>query len=77
MTGLSLLFSQDNGNDYEIEGSFFKHDFLFRRKGKLVAKVVKERTLVTDAYRVEIGEGQTDVLILCACIVIDMVLHSK
>ena len=64
-------------NDYTIEGSFWQHDFSFSRKGRVVASVSKEYWGWTDSYGVDISDGENDVPILCACIVIDQVLHDN
>jgi uncharacterized protein YxjI len=63
-------------NDYTIAGSFWQHEFTFTRGGKKVARVSKAFWDWTDSYGVEIVEGEDDVPILCACIVIDQVLHD-
>lgn len=63
-------------NDYQIEGSFWKHEYTFSRRGRAVATVSKNRWSWTDSYGVNIVDGEDDVSILCACIVIDQVLHD-
>ncbi|NKB71227.1 MAG: hypothetical protein GKR89_29495 [Candidatus Latescibacteria bacterium] len=63
-------------NDYQIEGSFWEHEFQFQRQGRNVAQVSKNLWAWTDSYGVEIEEGEDQVSILCACIVIDQVLHD-
>lgn len=63
-------------NDYTIEGSFWQHEFIFERRGRRVARVSKDFWGWTDSYGVEIVEGEDEVSILCACIVIDQVLHD-
>ncbi|MEE2826185.1 MAG: LURP-one-related family protein [Planctomycetota bacterium] len=63
-------------NDYEIDGSFWEHEFEFRRSGRRVASVSKSYWDWTDSYGVDIIEDEDDVSILCACIVIDQVLHD-
>lgn len=63
-------------NDYEIDGSFWQHEFEFTRSGRRVASVSKKYWDWTDSYGVDIQEGEDDVSILCACIVIDQVLHD-
>lgn len=64
-------------NDYEIEGSFWLHDYVFRRKGRTVATVGKAVWAWTDTYGIEIVDGEDDVSILSAAIVIDQVLHDE
>jgi uncharacterized protein YxjI len=63
-------------NDYEIEGSFWEHEFEFTRSGQRVASVSKNYWGWTDSYGVNVTEGEDDVSILCTCIVIDQVLHD-
>ena len=63
-------------NDYSIEGSFWEHDFTFTRGGRVVARVSKDWFDWTDSYGVDIEAGEDDVAIVCACIVIDQVLHD-
>jgi len=63
-------------NDYEIAGSFWQHEFNFMRSGRKVAAVSKTYWDWTDSYGVDIVDGEDDVSILCACIVIDQVLHD-
>lgn len=64
-------------NDYEIEGSFWSHEFTFRRSGRTVAKVSRNFESWTDAYGVRIEDGEDDVAVLCACIVIDQVVSDE
>lgn len=64
-------------NDYEIEGSFWSHEFAFGRSGREVAKVSRKFESWTDAYGVYVEEGEDDVAILCACIVIDQVISNE
>ena len=63
-------------NDYSISGSFWQHEFTFTRSGRTVATVSKDYWNWTDSYGVQIVPGEDDVSILCACIVIDQVLHD-
>lgn len=63
-------------NDFAIEGAFWKHDYHFSRREGVVATVSKELFSWSDTYGIEIAEGQDDVAILCAAIVIDQVLHD-
>lgn len=63
-------------NDYTIDGSFWQHEFTFKRGGRTVATVSKNFWGWSDSYGVDILDGEDDVAILCACIVIDQVLHD-
>ena len=64
-------------NDYSIEGSFWSHEFTFERSGRTVATVSKKFWSWTDSYGVDIVDGEDEVAVLCACIVIDQVLHDE
>ena len=64
-------------NDYTIDGSFWAHEFAFKRSGRVVASISKKHFSWTDSYGVDIVEGENDIPILCACIVIDQVLHDS
>ncbi len=64
-------------NDYTIKGSFWQHEFVFSRGGRTVAIVSRDIWRWADSYGVEIVDGEDDVSILCACIVIDQVLHKN
>ncbi len=64
-------------NDYSIDGSFWEHEFTFTRSGRTVATVSKKYWSWTDSYGVNIVDGEDEVAILCACIVIDQVLHDE
>lgn len=63
-------------NDYTIEGSFWQHEFTFSRSGRVVAEVSKNFWGWTDSYGVRIDDDEDAVSILCACVVIDQVLHD-
>jgi uncharacterized protein YxjI len=64
-------------NDYTIEGSFWAHEFTFQRQGRTVATVSKKLWSWTDSYGVDVADGEDEVAVLCACIVIDQVLHDE
>lgn len=63
-------------NDYSIKGQFWRHEYTFRRSGEVVAVVSKAIWSWADTYGVEISDGEDDVSILCAAVVIDQVLHD-
>lgn len=78
---LSLLKSRftldvPGPNDYVIRGSFLEHEFAFERSGAKVATVSKAYFSLTDAYGVEILEGEDEIAVLATCVVIDLVMHS-
>ena len=64
--------------DLEAAGSFLDHDYTFTDgAGQTVAVIHKHWLTLSDQYGVEIAEGQDDVLILCAALVIDRICHEK
>ncbi len=64
-------------DDLEASGDFTDHEYHFERHGRPVATVSKRWFSWTDTYGVEIAEGQDDVLILAATVVIDMACHEQ
>ena len=60
-------------NDYTIDGSFWDHDYLFQRKGRVVASVNKKMFSWSDTYGIEVVNGEDDVSILATAIIIDLV----
>jgi len=72
-----FLLDVPGPNDYVIDGLFWKHDYRFSRASGCVANVSKDRWGWTDSYGVDIIEGEDNVSILCACIVIDQVLEER
>ncbi len=64
-------------NDYVINGDFWSHEFTFIREGETVATVSKSFWGWSCSYGVDIQESENPVPILCACIVIDQVLHDE
>ena len=64
-------------NDYTIDGSFWDHEYVFTRGGRIVATVSRSFFSLTHTYGVAIADGEDDVAILATCIVIDLVLHDE
>ena len=64
-------------NDYTITGSFWDHEFTFERGGRVIANVSKKIMSWTDSYCVDVIDGEDDVAILSAVIVIDMVCSDE
>lgn len=64
-------------NDYEITGSFWKHEYNFSRRGKTVASVSKKMFAMTDTYGIDIVSGEDDVAILATAVVVDLVCHDQ
>jgi uncharacterized protein YxjI len=51
------------------------HSGNVERSGRVVARVSKKWFSLADTYAVDIDEGQDDVLVLAAAVVIDLVSH--
>ena len=64
-------------NDYEITGSFWLHDYEFKRRGAVVAVVSKAVWTWSDTYGVDIADGEPEIPILCAALAIDQILHDE
>lgn len=62
-------------NDYQVIGDFIGHEYTIKRGSRNVARISKRFFSYTDTYGVEIVGGD-NVLILCAVIIIDLVLHN-
>ena len=62
-------------DDLEAQGSFLDMEYSFECVGRRVAEVSKRWFTWTDSYGVDIAEGEDQVLILAATVVIDMVCH--
>jgi len=62
-------------DDLEASGNFLDHEYSFERGGRQVARVSKKWFSFSDTYGIDIEEGQDDVLILAAAVVIDLVSH--
>jgi uncharacterized protein YxjI len=77
-TFLSCRFTVDvpGPDDLEAAGDFLDHEYAFRRGDRTVAAVSKRWFTWTDTYGVDIGDGEDDILILAATVVIDMVCHG-
>lgn len=75
-SGKKFMLDVPGPNDYSIEGSFWRHKYAFTRMGRTVARVSKEKWTWSDAYGIDIVDGEDDVSILCAALVIDQVLHE-
>jgi uncharacterized protein YxjI len=63
-------------DDLEAKGSFLEMEYSFERGRRRVAEVSKRWFSWRDTYGVDIAEGEDDVLILAATVVIDMVCHD-
>ena len=68
----SFLLDIPGPNDYEIEGSFWDYEYVFRRKSGVVAVVSRKMFSLTGVYGVDIVDGEDDVSILATVVVIDL-----
>ena len=63
-------------DDYEATGDFLDQEYAFRRSGRAVAEVSKRFFAWTDTYGIDIAEGEDEVTLLAATVVIDLCCHG-
>ena len=63
-------------NNLEAQGNFLDHEYHFSRHGRTVAQASKKWFAWTDSYGIEVDDGEDDVLILAAAVVIDLCCHD-
>ena len=63
--------------DLTVQGNILDLEYDIKQGFKKVAEVSKKWFTITDAYGVEIEEGQNDVLILAVAVAIDMMAHDE
>jgi len=66
-----------NGQDLDVQGSIFDHEYTVKDGRNQVAQVSKKWFSFTDTYGVEIDPGQNDILILAVAVAIDMMVHDE
>lgn len=78
LTFLKARFTIDvpGPDDLEAEGSLLDREYQFTRHGKRVAEVSKRWFQFADTYGVEIADGEDDVLLLAAAVVVDQSCHE-
>ncbi len=64
-------------DDYEAEGDFWNREYAFMRGGQQVARISKAFFSWTDTYGIDVAEGEDDVTILAACVVIDLCMYEN
>jgi uncharacterized protein YxjI len=64
-------------DDLEAQGSFLDHEYTIARHDRTVATVSKRWFSWTDTYGVEIADGEDDVLLLAAAVVVDLACHQR
>ncbi len=62
--------------DLDAQGDFLDREYTFTRDGRTVATVSKRFFSWTDTYGVDVADGEDDVLILAATVVIDQCSHD-
>lgn len=63
-------------DDPEAVGDLLDHEYEFRRRGNVIAAVSKQWFTWADTYGVDIADGEDDILLLAATVVIDMACHA-
>lgn len=63
-------------DDLEVQGSILDHEYTFTRNGRTVASVSKRYFAIRDSYGIDVNDGEDDVLIIAAAVVIDLVSHE-
>ena len=64
-------------NDLTAEGNFWDYEYTFSRGSRVVARVSKAFFSWTDSYGIDVADGEDDVLIIAAAVVIDQCSHKK
>lgn len=64
-------------HDLVAEGDFWNHEYQFRRGEQTVARVSKAYFSWTDSYGIDVADGEDDILIVAAAVVIDQCSHEK
>lgn len=79
LTFLKARFTIDvpGPDDFEATGSLLDREYVITRHGKTVAEVSKRWFDLGDTYGVDVAEGEDDVLLLAAAVVIDQCCHEK
>ena len=62
-------------DDLEARGNFLDHEYTFTRHEREIARVSKKFFSLADTYAIDIDEGEDNVLMLAAAVVIDLVSH--
>jgi uncharacterized protein YxjI len=63
-------------DDYEAAGDFLDQEYAFQRSGRTVAEVSKRFFAFTDTYGIDIADGEDDITLLAATVVIDLCCHG-
>jgi len=65
------------GKEVKITGNFTSCEYTFERVGQVIARASQRWFSLSDAYGVEIAQGEDEVLILCCALVIDVIRKSS
>lgn len=65
------------GDDLDIHGSIFDHEYTIERDGTAVAQVSKRWFTLTDTYGIDIAAGEDDALLLAIAVAVDEMAHDK
>ena len=63
-------------DDLVAKGDFLDHEYTFHRGSRTVADVSKRWFTLRDTYGIDIAEGEDEVLILAAAVVIEQCCHN-
>jgi uncharacterized protein YxjI len=66
-----------DGEDLDLDGSIFDHEYTLRRGDDVVAQVSKRWFTFTDTYGIEVAEGEDDALVLAIAVALDEMAHDK
>lgn len=75
--GTSFHIDVAGGEPYAVTGNFWHHEYTFTRGGATAASVSKKFFSWSDTYGIDIADGEDDVLILAAAVVIDACCHGE
>jgi len=76
-TFFKCRFEVDSGSDHvEATGDFLDHAYTFTRADRPIAEVSMRWFTLADTYGVDVADGEDDILVLAATVVIDMACHA-
>ncbi|HAB18785.1 MAG TPA: LURP-one-related family protein [Verrucomicrobiota bacterium] len=78
-TFLKCKFTVDvpGPDDFEAQGNLLDHEYTITRRDRVAATISKRWFTWTDTYGVETADGEDDVLLLAAAVVIDLACHQE
>ncbi len=65
------------GLGWEVQGSFWEHDYEISGGGGTVARIHKQWMTWGDCYEIDIDEGEDEVLVLAVVLAIDCVMAAQ